>query len=355
MDARLWHQQAGAISSERGFPPVAMAPAGSSGERQDDRSQLVAHLDGLIVDSVLVERALQRLDRLVERNRHRPPGAKAIVTISAPFAVGKSTFVKGWAQSQYRQALGPAADQPRPCWSPSPGLTADWVPTAYITLRAASKIKDLNASLLAFLGYPSEGLVRVTTSRVVRALGVHGVQLLIVDDIHMLNTRHADGRDVLDYLKFLNTALGELGATMVLVGAHLDGGPIHTDPQIAGRLDKISLTPFEIDTVEGRRDWQTFLKAAERAVLPFLPAARPGVFALENPARIWRRTQGYAGDTVTVLTGALLRALDDGAATVTPQHLDAVPLTARAAANEANLVAAASMSRPAPTRRRHAS
>ncbi len=60
MDARLWHQQATAMSSERGLSPVAMSPVGSSGERQDDRSQLVAHLDGLIVESVLVERARRR-------------------------------------------------------------------------------------------------------------------------------------------------------------------------------------------------------------------------------------------------------------------------------------------------------
>jgi hypothetical protein len=119
---------------------------------------------GLVLPSVLAQRAAHHLTRLVDRNRLRPPGAKAIGSVSASFAVGKSTFVKDWAQAAYRDLLGPACADPRPTWNPEPGVTADWIPHVYITLRAASKIRDVLAALLLTMGYPSEGLVRVTTT-----------------------------------------------------------------------------------------------------------------------------------------------------------------------------------------------
>jgi len=338
MDARMWHRQA-TTPPEPMPDPVGVGAFEAMGPLEQDSywDAVTTVLYGVVVPSVLVHRAEDRLNRIVERNQRRPPGAKPIVTINAPFTVGKSTLVKAWAQGLYRRTLGTAFNDARPTWHPEADVTADWVPQIYITLRAASKIKDINAAILAYLGYPSEGLIRVTTTRVVKVLGVHAVRLLIVDDVHMLNTRHADGRDVLDYLKFLNTELGELGGTLILVGASLHGGPIHLDPQINGRLEKITLTPYEIDSQAGRHDWQTFLKAAEKVLLPYFDTAPTGVFAREHAAHIWRRSQGYVGDTVTLLVESLLDAFDDAAATITRPYLDAVPLSARAAAAEAAL------------------
>lgn len=164
MDARLWHQQATA-------PPIAL-PAPTPVEVFDelpDAEQdacwdvLSSGLATVVLPSVLARRAATRLTRLVERNTLRPPGAKAIGSVSAPFAVGKSTFVKDWAQAAYRDLLGPACADPRPTWNPEPGVTADWIPHVYITLRAASRIRDVLAALLLTMGYPRKGLVRVTT------------------------------------------------------------------------------------------------------------------------------------------------------------------------------------------------
>ena len=188
MDARLWHQQA--------TTPARALPTPVTVEAFDDMSQdsqdtywehLTSAMAGLVLPSVLAQDAAAQLTRLVHRNQLRPPGAKAIGSVSAPFAVGKSTFVKDWAQAAYRDLLGPALSDPRPTWNPEPGVTADWIPQVYITLRAASKIRDVLASLLLTMGYPSEGLVRVTTTRVVHAFRQHGVRLLLIDDSHFLD------------------------------------------------------------------------------------------------------------------------------------------------------------------------
>ncbi|QDO87081.1 hypothetical protein FNH13_01050 [Ornithinimicrobium ciconiae] len=350
MDARMWHRQALGTGPELPQPaPTAVFDSLPTTEQDDYWAELSHTLPALVVPSVLAQRAEQRLSRLLAINDRRPPGAKSVIGIDAPFAVGKSTFVKSWAHRAYRDRVSPGTSYVLPTWTPEPEVTADWVPQVYITLRAASRIKDINASILAFLGYPSEGLVRVTTTRVVKVLATHGVRLLIVDDVHMLKTTHAEGRDVLDYLKFLNTELGELGGTMILVGAHLEGGPLYQDPQITGRLDKITLAAYEITTLGGRRDWQRFLARLEEVLLPYFDTVPVGVFSQELAGYVWRRTQGYVGDTVRLLAQALLARFDNAEDAMTRESLQAVPLSARAATAEADLVAAAA----APSNRRN--
>ena len=342
MDARMWHTQATARPDVPALPRPLRTVDAAGESHEGDRQALRSALSALALPSHRAASLERSLSRTVARNDRRPAGAKSVISVTAPFTAGKSTLVKAWAQAAYRDLIGTDDADARPTWQPSPGVRADWVPHVYITLRSNSKIKDLNASILAYLGYPSEGLLRVTTTRVVRVLKTHGVRLLIIDDIHMLDTRHADQRDVLDYLKFLNTELGELGGTLLVVGANLDRSPIHLDPQIAGRLDRHHLHPYEISTSKGRREWQTFLKAAEELLLPYLPNCRQDTFSREHAGYIWRRTQGFVGDTATLLSGALLNAVDAGADSITRADLDSVSLSARAHAAEADLVAAAS-------------
>lgn len=345
MDALMWHAQALTPPPDLPEPlPTARFDALAPAEQQAYWTQLRTILPTAVVPSVLTQRARVRLDLLLARNDHRPPGAKSVIGLSAPFAVGKSTFIKDWAHGRYRAQVALPDPVSLPVWNPRPDQSASWIPQVYITLRAAAKIKDINAAILAYLGYPSEGLIRVTTSRVVTVLATHGVRLLIVDDVHMLNTGSVEGRNVLDYLKFLNTELGELGGTLVLVGANLEGGPLYTDPQIAGRLDKIALAPFEITTPAGRRDWQQLLVDLEQLLLPYFDTIPPGTFSHAYAGPVWRRTQGYVGDTLTLLVESLLGAFDDAEDDLTRHRLDTVALSARAAAAEADMVTAAAQS-----------
>lgn len=338
MDARMWHTQA--TTHLHALPdPVPVEAFDSWSEAAQDAywAELKTAMAGVVLPSPLARGAAAQLTRLLGRNQQRPPGAKAIGSVSAPFAVGKSTFLKDWAHTAYRDLLGPACRDPRPTWNPEPGVTADWIPHVYITLRAASKIRDVLAALLLTMGYPSEGLVRVTTTRVVHAFRQHGVRLLLIDDSHFLDVSNKDSRDMLDFLKYLNTELGELGGTMILIGADLHESPIYLDPQINSRLERITLRPYGFTTDDDKRDWQRFLKNAEAVLLPYFDCAPAGLFSRQHAGHIWRRTQGYVGDTALLLTTALLDAFDDGSDTITTDHLDDVILSARAAAGEADL------------------
>ncbi|MDN5804851.1 MAG: hypothetical protein L0H26_09760, partial [Microlunatus sp.] len=137
MDARSWHQQA--TATRRELPcPVPVETFDSMTEATQDAywEKLTAGMASLVLPSHFAQGAAAQLTRLVERNQLRPPGAKAIASLSAPFAAGKSTFVKDWGQSFYRDLLGPACrDPPAPpgtprMGSPPPGSPACTSPSA---------------------------------------------------------------------------------------------------------------------------------------------------------------------------------------------------------------------------------
>lgn len=329
MDAVLWHRHANTLL------PTAPPPAQAGGPPSPEYLQaLTQHLRATHFAAVALDDVTSALSATVEANAQRPPGSKQILALTAPNAAGKSTLTKRWARARYLDAIGEQASSPGlPSWSPRPGYTAHLVPVVYINLIAGSRIKEINAQILTFLGYPGEGLTRVTTTRVVHALGMHQVRLVVVDDAHLLKMNRVGGREVLDYLKFLNTELGELHGTLVLVGAHLDGGPIVTDPQIEARLHLLHLRPFGIEAREEQVAWQRFLRDAETILLPYLPATPAGALSQEFAAYIWKRTQGYLGDTATLLTDATLHAVARGTA-LTRADLAAVRLSERAEAAE---------------------
>jgi hypothetical protein len=343
MDARIWHAQATTAPASMPTPLTAeQCRALTSNERRRYLHDLQDSFERLLLPRAQTEPVQSGMDRILRKNARQRPGAKRMIMLDAPFATGKSTMIKDWAQGRHRDWLGEELSGDLPTWRPQPGMTADLVPVVYATLRSASKVKEVNAQILAFLGYPNEGVKRVTTTMVVSALFTHGVRLLIIDDVHMLTTRSVTGRETLDYLKFLNSELGEAGGSMLLVGADLKNGALHADPQITGRLQYFHLAPYEITTLPGKQAWQGFLKNAEQILLPYLPGAEPGVFAREHAGFIWRRTQGYVGDTATLLTEALLAALRADT-TISREHLAAVTLTERAHHAEADLTAQASL------------
>ncbi|MCR6649177.1 MAG: TniB family NTP-binding protein [Cellulomonas sp.] len=275
---------------------------------------------------------------VVRSNDGSSPGAKTIVAVDALNTVGKSTAMRAWAHDAYREWTGPRlADAHLPSWAPEPGVHAHEVPIAWINLQSAARIRDFNAQILTYFGYPTEGPIRSLSTRIAGAIGRHRVRVLVVDDVHLLDTRFKDGREVLDHLKHVNTELGERGATMVLVGAKLHDSPIVSDPQIAGRLRVLELAPFAVDTLDDKRAWQDFLVDVEQQLLPYLPGAKDGLLAKTHVSRIWRRTQGFVGDVATLLRGAVDAATCDDTWTLHPSHLDAVSLSRRATLHEQSL------------------
>ncbi|MFI2294954.1 TniB family NTP-binding protein [Isoptericola sp. NPDC019571] len=278
-----------------------------------------------------IRQAYQTMTDLVEDNAVSPPGAKDVIAVTAPFAVGKSTLVRTWAQDRYRDIIGDRIHLSQlPTWNREPGVVADEVPVVWLDLEAASKVRAFNIQLLQYFGYPISGAITDLTARIHRILDAHRVRLLVVDDANLLNLRHRDARDVLDHLKHINTVLGQRGASLVLVGADLEDGAVVRDPQMAGRLRTISLKPCPIDTPAEITRWQNTLAGIEDLVLPYLPAAQRGILAGHHAPRIWRLTQGYLGDVARLIAEAAHLAAHEDTWTLRITDLERAQLSKRA-------------------------
>lgn len=330
MDAEQWHQQA--TRAPRTMTPPASGAALHSmtdAERMVYSGAVRASLRSLHLRSPVHEHARGALSDGLASALLEPQGARTMLALSAPWGVGKSTLVKDWAAAQHRDWLGEKASDQRPCWQPSEGTTADLVPVIYLTLLSESRSKDLYAQILNFIGYPISGAERTIALSAVRALRTHRVRMIVVDDAHMLRTASITGRATLNAVKHLNTELGEAGGCMVLVGADLARGEALADPQIRARLSETDLHPYGAQSTEERRQWQRFLKSCENVLLPYAPGAEPGLFASQYAGYLWTRTQGYVGDTATLLVDALHGAISDNSV-LSRVHLDGVRLSERA-------------------------
>jgi hypothetical protein len=170
MDARIWHAQATTAPATMPSPLTAeQCGALTSNERHRYVHDLQDSFERLLLPRAQTEPVQSGMDRILRKNARQRPGAKRMIMLDAPFATGKSTMVKDWAQGRHRDWLGEELSGDPPTWRPQPGMTADLVPVVYATLRSASKVKEVNAQILAFLGYPNEGVKRVTTTMVVAA------------------------------------------------------------------------------------------------------------------------------------------------------------------------------------------
>lgn len=331
VDAHDWHRQATATPPP--WPdPVSFADYDKMPRQAqtDYFRRLAAAMNAEILVSKPMTAVHGCLDDVVEANRLRPPGAMQMVALIAPFSAGKSTLIKQWGFRLYREALGAQAEQDRPTWAPVAGVTADWCPVVYVSLMANSSIKEVNALILLYLGYPPEGVVRTTTTRVLHALRMHGVRVVILDDLHMLRSTTVQGREVLDYIKFLNTELGErCNGTFILVGPHPECVAILADPQIRARLTTMTVDAFQITTVDERAAWQELLQTAEERPLNHLPDATPGLFVTGLAHHIWQRTQGLVGEVAKLVAGSVLDAVRDRRSVITRDDLDAVTLSER--------------------------
>lgn len=340
MNSIQWHRQCVAKEPAEPFPLTKTQWSRlSDAELEAHRTQLRQWIRNLYIDSPELAEIEATLTAVVDANSESPPGAKQLVAVTGPNALGKSTLVKRWARSRYRHWIqdGSVELDSLPVWAPTPDVEADLCPVVWVNLHSSARIKEFDAQFLEFFGLPGEGVTRSLSTRVIRAAARHGVKVLVVDDAHLLKTNWKGGRDVLDHVKHINTELGEQGASIVLVGANLAGGDIVTDPQIAGRLRLVTLPTYGTVTRAEQERWQRVLVDVEDKLLPHLPAGTPGMLESDLAGPLWKRTQGYIGDLARLIAEAVINANADGSHSISARHIAAVPLSARAESGEEDM------------------
>ena len=329
MDRHQFHEQALATAQS---PPRLAAGALTSMSDTELREHIhkVSQWLGTHYFVTPSARALSpRLDMTIAFNETSLPGAKTITAISGANGVGKSTFAHSWAHAYHRRKVaGLKLRNGFPQLDVRGGM-ADAVPVVWLNLQAQAKIAELDVQILNYLGRGLSGTIRDMTLRAVRALEDHRVSVLVIDDVHLLKLSKSSGRDVLDHLKHLNTELGEVGGSMVLIGANLESTDLVYDPQITARLQLHNLQPLGATTAQGRSRWKDTVADMEADLLPLLPHAKAGQLT-QNAGALHDLTGGYVGELATMLKQATVAALLSRTGLIDLDLLRQLPVSYRA-------------------------
>lgn len=330
MNTHTFHRQA--------TVKTQLAPAVSASElaSMNDRAHAI-HVDqtmrwvaGIYLETPPNKRLAAAMDMTVAFNESTLSGSKTILGLSGPNTAGKSTLTHRWSAQYYRRAVqGVPLEGGLPRCTPEPGVRADLAPVVWINLQSKAKIAEVDAQILDFLRAGVTGTIRDMTLRTVRALARHQVRILIIDDVHLLDTRSVAGRGVLDHIKHLNTELGEIGATLILVGADLHLTQITQDSQIADRMQLLTLAPIPAKTIEGREEWKQLLADIEPQLMPVLPTAHKGFLSQDLAKVLHQRTGGFVGELSNVLKHAAIASVMQRDGSITEALVARTPMNRR--------------------------
>lgn len=333
MDARMWHNYCLSKPPEKP-PPLTLRSA--KGMSDDERAvytdQLRRWLGHLYLLSPELEAIGAAMTNLVQANAEKPPGTKDVIVLTGPNVVGKSTLMMRWGRDRYLEWTRFAAHDHYgyPIIQLTQDSEADLSPIAWMNLPAGAVKGTFDREFLGYFGLSGQGKIDQLSHRAIAAAARHQTRVLVVDDAHLLKTDWKGGREVLDHVKHINTELGMIGTTLILVGANLEGGDIVCDPQISGRLKLMKFPSYSKDDVNEMRRWQAVTRQLERLVLPYLPAGKPGMLFTQHAGELLYRTDGYLGDLTELVAAATLAAIQDGTNRILLRHLNAVTLSERA-------------------------
>lgn len=333
MDSQLWHEYCTAEAAQEP-PPLTVRQWNTMPDQRREAhiAELSCWLANVFVQTDELSTIDAAMSKTVRINAYSRPGAKRLPALTGQNFVGKSTLMMRWARNRYNEwtAGADCDERGRPVIYPARGCEADLCPVVWIDLPSAATIKDVDSAILAFFNLPSDGVKREVSRSAVSAVRRHQTRVVVIDDVHLLKTNWKGGRDVLDHVKHLNTEFGQVGVTLILVGANLDGGDLVNDPQIAARLRLRRFSPYPIDSIAERRTWQAIVYQLEKQVLPHLPRGKPEMLFTKLAGELWHRTQGYLGDLTELVGSAAVAAIEDGTFKILPKHVDSVELSERA-------------------------
>lgn len=335
MHAGAWHRLLIARPVEAPAPLTAAKLDRLNQRARDEYAQAVS--DWFAQEwfaSDLVDGVIAGATARIEANRRSPIGAKEIVAIHGPYGVGKTSTILRLSRTLYPHYV---RGEEFPSWCPDVGIVHDLVPVMWVQLQAGSTLKTLYGSLLDFLRFPVHGTGNALASRALSALARFGVQVLILDDVHKLRESQQASRDIIDALHTINTSVGERGGTLCLVGSEMEQRALLNHPQIDSRLKTMHLPPFTVGQHADRVLWQKFLRGVEDLCGPYLPGNEPGFLALDLPAYIHARTQGFMQDVQQLLKDGMRVALAEQVPALNRGILARTQLSERAQRAEALL------------------
>ncbi|MET7549747.1 TniB family NTP-binding protein [Streptomyces sp. NPDC005479] len=251
--------------------------------------------------------------RLLLLNRGQQGGARRGLIISGPATTGKTTAM---------QQLGRTvelADRRR-----HPGCDGR-LPVLFITVPPSSTPKMLISEFARFLGLPAlERMNQIQiTNAVCELLCEMGTQLVLVDDVHLMDTRSRAGAETSDQLKYLGE---RIPATFVYSGIDVETSPLLTGvrgSQLAGRFKIVRNQPLRYGSPADKQIWHDLVHGMASALR--LRHYRLGTL-VTHAAYLHARTGGRMGSLSHLIREAALVSLMDGTEKITKKLLEQIEL-----------------------------
>jgi hypothetical protein len=284
------------------------------------------------VGKVVAHPRLMEVHQALMRAIQQPAGASLILVVG-PTGVGKTTLRQRVEQQLLEAALPDLAQDPGRV--PVVGLEAvaaeagpfNWKDYYTRALRALDE-PLIARKIAAPHGPPGSGREgaggvgagRAAAPELRRALEQCLRQrrpaAVIVDEAQHL-TKMASGRRLLDQMDVLKSLAALTGTVHVLIGTYELVGLATLSGQLSRRSHEIHFGRYRAEAPEELRAFQSVLLTFQR----YLPLARePDLVG--RSAYLYERSVGCIGVLKGWLNRALAAALEEGAATVTAQHLE---------------------------------
>jgi len=290
------------------------------------------------------------LDDIVEANRQDGDKVRGAAVIDAYPGLGKSTIAQSFARGFHARQIG--------LYGPVTDAGHERLPVVHVCLTSATSKRSLNAMLCRFFSLPGydKGNAEELGHKAADAVLACDVRLCVVDDVHFLDPRRRDGREVANHFKYLANTFP---VTFLYVGVGLARRGLVSEGLAAGeeelaqngrRWTMLGVAPFEIETEPGRLTWRRLLLAIEKNLV--LGGAYPGMVADDLADYLFARSSGHFASLMTLITRGCRRAIRTGAECLSQDLLDQVPNDAAAEASRQELLTAFEHhrlhSRPAP-------
>ncbi len=266
--------------------------------------------------------AIDEIDTIVRSNRQDGDKVRSSAVLDAAPGLGKTTLAVDYARSFHREQIA--------VYGPTTSTGSDRVPVAYVRLTGKTTMRSVNAMLCTFYAHPSADRGNATElgRRAAVCASETATRLIVVDDVHFLDTATRDGREVSNHFKWL---ANEFAATFLFVGVGIEErgllseglGPsrIHM-AQTARRWTKASLAPFRLDNDEGRETWRRLLLAIERDLV--LANKDQGMLARGLSDYLFTRSTGHFASLMALIARGCRRAIITGEERLTTALMDSV-------------------------------
>ncbi len=137
------------------------------------------------------------LDDIVEANRQDGDKVKGAGVIDAYPGLGKSTIAQTFARDFHLRQIR--------LYGPTTDCGHERIPVVHVCLTSSTSKRSFNSMLCRFFNLPSydRGNAEQLGHKAADAIFACDVRLIAVDDVHFLDPRRKDGRDVANHFKYL--------------------------------------------------------------------------------------------------------------------------------------------------------